>query len=65
MTSNDPDRWEIGQDEFGRPQVRHRHPTGTVPAYISHDADGVTNARCPECHERYLVRDPEPQSPAP
>ena len=64
MTANDPDRWEVDQDEFGRPVVRHRHPTGTTPAYISRDADGVTFARCPECQERYIMRGPEPQASA-
>jgi hypothetical protein len=57
LTENTPDRWEVDQDEFGRPRIRHRHPTGSVRANISRDADGVTSARCSECQERYLVRD--------
>ena len=60
MTASDPDRWEVEQDEFGRPLIRHRHPAGTVPAYVSRDADGVTTARCPDCQERYILRGPGP-----
>ena len=33
-------RWEIDQDEFGRPLIRHRHPTKTVSAYVAKDPTG-------------------------
>jgi hypothetical protein len=51
MDSQSTEHWEIEQDEFGRPLVRHRHPTKTVSAYVAKDVDGVW-ARCPECAER-------------
>lgn len=56
MTANAPDRWEIDQDDFGRPLVRHRHPAESVPAYISSDAAGNETARCAECRETYRLR---------
>ena len=46
------DRWEIDQDEFGRPVVRHRHPVGTIAAYVAKDADGAWKASCPSCNEQ-------------
>jgi hypothetical protein len=49
--------WEIEPDEFGRPLVRHRHPTKTVSGYVAKDADGVRYARCPECAERLRMPD--------
>jgi hypothetical protein len=39
-------------DDFGRPLVRHRHPVGTILAYVSKDAEGVTWAACPSCSRR-------------
>jgi hypothetical protein len=36
--------------------VRHRHFSGTVPAYVSIDAEGGEFARCPDCGERYRLR---------
>ena len=56
MESRSTERWDIEQDEFGRPLVRHRHPTKTVSAYVAKDVEGVW-ARCPECAER--LRMPE------
>lgn len=56
MTVNSPERWEVEQDDFGRPMVRHRHFSGTVPAYVSIDAEGGEFARCPDCGERYRLR---------
>ncbi len=56
MTDHDPDRWEIDQDEFGRPVVRHRHPgRGVVPAYVAKDWRSDTVARCPECGEQFRI----------
>lgn len=40
-------RWEIEQDEVGRPRIRHRHPMGTISAYVSRDADGAWKASGP------------------
>jgi hypothetical protein len=56
MQSNAPDRWEVEEDDFGRPLVRHKHPTGTVTAYVSRDSRGTTVARCTECQESYVLR---------
>jgi hypothetical protein len=52
--TNSPDRWEIDKDEFGRPLIRHRHPTETIPAYLATEADGTRYARC-TCGERYRL----------
>jgi len=57
---NTSERWEIDQDDFGRPLVRHRHPAETVAAYVSEDADGREMARCPECRETYRLRGARP-----
>jgi hypothetical protein len=51
------DRWEIDQDDFGRPLVRHRHPTETLPTFITRDADGILSARCP-CSEELRLASP-------
>jgi hypothetical protein len=64
MEGDSAHRWEIDQDEFGRPLLRHRHPTKTISAYVAWDADGVRYARCPACAER--LRMPEAtDGPAP
>jgi hypothetical protein len=55
MDSEQAERWEIDQDEFGNPLVRHRHPTMTVAAYVSKDVDGRRLARCPDCREEVEV----------
>lgn len=55
MDSEQAERWEIDQDEFGNPLVRHRHPTMTVAAYISKDVDGSRMARCPVCSDQIDV----------
>ena len=55
MDSEQAERWEIDQDEFGNPLVRHRHPTMTVAAYISKDDDGRRLARCPVCGDQIEV----------
>jgi hypothetical protein len=46
------DRWEIDQDDDGRPLVRHRHQSGPIEALLTRDADGAWSARCPRCSER-------------
>ena len=51
MDQEAAERWEIDQDEFGRPLVRHRHTSTTVSAYLVKDADGRRKARCPACGE--------------
>jgi hypothetical protein len=51
------ERWEIDQDDFGNPLVRHRHPTLTVQAYVVKEPDGSRLARCPDCGERFHVPD--------
>lgn len=56
-------RWEIDQDEFGNPLVRHRHPTVTIPAYLSKDGDGRRLARCPTCGETFAVPEQTPPIP--
>ena len=48
-------RWEVEEDEFGRPLVRHRHVTGTVDAYVSKDAYGSRKAWCPTCNEQMVL----------
>jgi hypothetical protein len=55
MEPEQADRWEIDQDDFGNPLVRHRHPTMTVAAYVSKDAGGRRLARCPDCREEIEV----------
>lgn len=55
------ERWEIEQDEFGRPLIRHRHVTDSVVAYVSKDADGVRNASCPSCKEQIAIGDEKPR----
>ncbi|HET6745280.1 MAG TPA: hypothetical protein VFH90_05440 [Candidatus Limnocylindria bacterium] len=55
MDSESAERWEIDQDDFGNPVVRHRHRTATVPAYVSKNADGRRSARCPQCGEQFAV----------
>ena len=55
MDSEQAEQWEIDQDEFGNPLVRHRHPTMTVSAYISKDVDGGRMARCPACSDQIEV----------
>lgn len=55
------DRWEIEQDEFGRPLIRHRHATDSVMAYVTTDADGVRNASCPSCKEQFAIGDAKPR----
>jgi hypothetical protein len=57
MEQEAAERWEIDQDEFGNPLVRHRHPTLTVQAVISRDADGRRVARCANCGESFEVPD--------
>jgi hypothetical protein len=52
MDEKAAERWEIDQDEFGNPLVRHRHSTVTVAAYVTKDGDGKRSARCPDCGER-------------
>jgi hypothetical protein len=59
MEGQSADRWLIERDEFGRLRVRHRHPSGTVHAYVTKDADGVWSASCPSCGERFRIIDPE------
>jgi hypothetical protein len=54
------DRWEIDQDEFGRPVVRHRHPVGTIGAYVAKHADGAWKATCPGCGEQLRIDAPAP-----
>ena len=49
MDAESAERWEIDQDEFGNPLVRHRHPTMTISAYVVKDGLGDRRARCPEC----------------
>ena len=49
MDTESAERWEIDQDEFGNPLVRHRHTTATVSAYVVKAGDGTRNARCPGC----------------
>jgi hypothetical protein len=49
MDVESAERWEIDQDDFGNPLVRHRHPTVTVSAYVIKAADGGRTARCPDC----------------
>jgi hypothetical protein len=51
MDAESAERWEIDQDEFGNPLVRHRHTTATVSAYVVKDGDGRRTARCPGCGE--------------
>jgi hypothetical protein len=58
--TNSPDRWEIDQDEFGRPLIRHRHPTETEAAYITTEGDGSRYARC-SCGERYRLDQSAPR----
>ena len=55
MDSESAERWEIDQDDFGNPVVRHRHTTATVGAYVSKDAEGRRSARCQECGEQLDV----------
>jgi hypothetical protein len=55
MIENNPERWHVEYDDFGRPMVRHRHATETVEAYLSRTADGFRVARCPRCSEEYLL----------
>jgi hypothetical protein len=45
-------RWEVDQDEVGRPVIRHRHPPVAVQAQLSHDGNGVARARCPRCGDQ-------------
>jgi hypothetical protein len=52
------DRWEIDQDEFGAPMVRHRHPIGTIAAYVTKDPEGTWKARCPSCSETFQLPTP-------
>jgi hypothetical protein len=55
MDTESANQWEIDQDDFGNPLVRHRHPTITVGAYVSKDAVGGRTARCPDCGEQFAV----------
>jgi hypothetical protein len=55
MGEQTPERWEIDQDEAGRPLVRHRHASMAVTALVTDDADGIRTARCPDCEERYRL----------
>jgi hypothetical protein len=55
MDSESAEQWEIDQDDFGNPLVRHRHPTFTVGAYVSKDGNGRRTARCPDCGERLEI----------
>jgi hypothetical protein len=56
------DRWEIEQDEFGRPLVRHRHVVDSIPCYVSKDADGNRKAWCPGCQAQIRLEDTSPMS---
>ena len=49
------ERWEIDQDEFGNPLVRHRHSTFTVGAFVLKDAQDHRLARCPNCGEEIEI----------
>ena len=49
MDDESAQRWEIDQDEFGNPLVRHRHPTTTISAYVVKRAEGDRQAQCPAC----------------
>jgi hypothetical protein len=60
MERESVERWEIDQDEFGNPVVRHRHPTMTVQSYVIKGADGRL-ARCPSCGQTFEV----PEQPKP
>jgi hypothetical protein len=51
MDEQDSERWEIDQDDFGNPIVRHRHVTRSVNAYVTKAATGDHRARCPDCGE--------------
>lgn len=57
MTDRDEstESWEIDQDDFGDPLVRHRHPTTTIAAHVTKSADGIRHARCPDCGERFDI----------
>lgn len=61
VEQGDRDRWEIEQDEFGKPLIRHRHPVGTIAAYVVRGADGAWTASCPSCGEK--LRIPAPPQP--
>ena len=55
------DGWEVDQDDFGRPVVRHRHPVGTSSAYVTKDAGGGWRAICQGCGEQLPIDAPPPR----
>ena len=59
VVDDQADRGEIAQDEFGRPLVRHRLPTETLPTFITRGADGLT-AGC-SCSEELLLASQAPR----
>jgi hypothetical protein len=62
MNEEAAERWEIDQDDFGNPLVRHRHAPLTVQSYVIKGADGRRTARCPNCGDTFEV--PERSSQA-
>ena len=47
--------WEVDQDEFGNPIVRHRHAPVSIGAILVKGDDGSHRARCPSCGEEFEV----------
>jgi hypothetical protein len=57
------ERWEIDQDEFGNPLVRHRHSTLTVGAFVLKDSQDRRVARCPSCGDEVEIPGESRDSP--
>jgi hypothetical protein len=55
MENEPAERWEIDQDEFGNPLMRHRHTTTSIGAPVTKGADGRRLASCPDCGEHIEV----------
>jgi quercetin dioxygenase-like cupin family protein len=54
--------WEIDQDDYGQPVVRHRHPTGSITAYvIGGSRTGARFAVCADCREVYRLKEGNPR----
>jgi hypothetical protein len=52
--------WQVEESDFGTLMVFHKHPTETATAYLSTDAQGVTEAECSLCGRKLRVEPPIP-----
>ena len=59
VVTTDLEAWQLEWDEFG-PLALHRHPVGSILAYVFKDAAGARWASCPSCSQRIRLGELNP-----